>query len=292
MHLSGKMMRPRSTFVTNNDAGIPPADSGVDAHQHFWHFTAEDYAWIAPDQAVLRRDFLPEDLAVELDRSGLRRSVAVQVRQNMEETNWLLELADRYPRIAAVIGWIDLRNPRVEQDLERLRGRTRLRGLRHLIQDEPDPLYMLQPDFVRGIGLLSRYGLTYDLLVYSRHLETAVDFVRMFPDLPIVLDHLGKPRIRDGEFDSWRKAIRLLASHENLCCKVSGMVTEAAPGRWKPGDFRPYIEAAIEAFGLERVMFGSDWPVCLLEAKYHEVRDIAGSVVDGFSTSEREAFFG
>lgn len=264
----------------------------IDAHQHFWRYSAADYPWIGAGMECLARDFLPADLAPLAAAAGVAGTVAVQARQSLAESRWLLQLADRYPFIRGVVGWVDLRSDRVADDLAALAPHERFVGVRHVVQDEPDPRFLVGEAFVRGVRELGRFGLTYDLLVYPRQLPAAVDLAGLLPEQPFVLDHVAKPAIKAGEIDGWRRDIRLLASRPNVCCKVSGLVTEAAWRRWQRADFTPYLETVLEAFGPERLMFGSDWPVCLLSADYREVVGIVEDLFARLSGHERAAVWG
>lgn len=263
----------------------------IDAHQHFWHYAADQYPWI-PADSPLQRDWLPADLATLQDPLGFRGSIAVQARQTTQETEWLLQLAAEDPRLLGVVGWVDLRNEAVGDDLRQFAQDPHFVGVRHVVQDEPDEDFLLRPDFLRGIGRLQEHGLTYDLLIYPHQLAAATGLVTRFPDQRFVLDHLAKPAIRDREFDQWATQIRMLAKHVNVWCKVSGLVTEADPARLQPEDLRPYFDLAIEAFGPERLMFGSDWPVCLLAADYPRVVELAEACTTTLDPAARDAFFG
>jgi L-fuconolactonase len=242
----------------------------LDAHQHFWRYSPERYPWI-PKGSALAQDWLPSDLAQLQTPLGLDGSIAVQAQQTIAETEWLLSLADQDPRVRGVVGWVDLQQDRVEDDLARLATHPRLVGVRHVVQDEPDDQFLLRPAFQRGIGRLRAFRLRYDILIYPRQLPAAIQLVRAFPEQPFVLDHIAKPFIRAGTLSPWREQIRELAVHPNVLCKVSGMVTEADHQNWKPDDFAPYLDVVFEAFGSQRLMFGSDWPVCLLAGSYGRV---------------------
>ena len=220
------------------------------------------------EMAALKHDFLPQDLKPLLDRVEFDGCVAVQARQSLEETRWLLELAEQNDFVRGVVGWADLCSPELESQLEPLAKRPKLVGVRHMVQDEPDDAFMLRPDFRRGIALLAEFGLTYDVLIHPRHLPAAMKLVAEFPVQPFVLDHIAKPAIAEGKLSPWAADLRELAELPNICCKVSGMVTEARWDKWQPADFRPYLEVVFEAFGVERLMIGSDWPVCTLAADY------------------------
>jgi L-fuconolactonase len=248
----------------------------LDSHQHFWVYDEGNYPWI-PRATPLHRDWLPADLDPLLRASGFGGSIAVQARSTLEESHWLLTLADHAPLIKGVVGWVDLQHERVEEQLAMLAEHPRFVGVRHVLQDEDDRS-MLRPAFVRGIGKLAQFNLTYDLLIYPRHLPAAIELVAKFPRQPFVLDHIAKPPIRAGTLSPWREQIKELASAGNVFCKLSGMITEADHRHWRADDLQPFMETVFEFFGANRLMFGSDWPVCLLAGSYERVV----SVVDGF----------
>ena len=264
----------------------------IDAHQHFWRYDRREYGWIDDSMVALRRDFLPADLKPELQRSGFQGCVAVQARQTLHETRWLLELAERAPFLLGVVGWVDLRSPRLRFELKSFAGNSKLVGVRHVVQSEPDERFLLQPDFLRGIAMLEEFDLSYDILIYSRHLPVTAEFVARFPRQRFVLDHLAKPPIKSGDFDSWARGIRGLASFPNLFCKVSGLVTEADWRAWKPEDMRPYLDVAFECFGPSRLMIGSDWPVCTVAAPYSRVMDVVKNYISKYAVEERNAVLG
>lgn len=264
----------------------------IDAHQHFWHYDPAAYGWIDDRMAVLKRDLLPDDLKPLLDRSGIDGTVVVQARQSLHETDWLLELAQKYAFIRGVVGWIDLQAPDVRAQLERYAQQPKLRGIRHIVQDEPDDRFMLRPAFLHGLGLLAEFNLTYDLLLFPRHLPVAVDVVKQFPQQRFVLDHLAKPAINAHAIAPWDADIRALARFDNVMCKVSGMVTEAAWNQWRLDDFKRYLDIVFECFGPERLMFGSDWPVCTLSGSYAEVVLIIQDYVRGLSLDMQDRIFG
>jgi L-fuconolactonase len=268
----------------------------IDSHQHFWRYSKDEYPWIGPGMERLARDFLPADLAAVAAPEGIGGSVAVQARQSLEESRWLLELAAVHPFIRGVVGWVDLRSQRVADDLAALAQDAKFVGVRHVVQDEPDPRFLLGEQFVRGVRALHAYGLTYDLLLYPQQLPAAVELVAMLPEQPFVLDHLAKPRITQGAtgdgFAGWRRDIESLATHDNVCCKLSGMVTEAAWRNWKQADFAPYLDVALAAFGPERLMFGSDWPVCLVSGDYCAVAGIVRDFIAKLSDAEQRQILG
>ena len=263
----------------------------VDAHQHFWHYDPAAYGWIDETMPALKRDFMPEDLKREMERAGVDRSIAVQARQTLEETRWLLALADTHPFIAGVVGWVDLQSPEVDAQLEELASHPRLIGVRHVVQAEPDG-FLGSDAFRRGILRLDRYGLTYDILVYARQLPQVVEFVRAFPDQKFVLDHLAKPDVKGAGLAGWRQQIEALAAFPQVWCKLSGLVTEADWGSWTAEQLRPYIETALECFGPERLMIGSDWPVCTLASPYSRTMAIVEDAIGGFSSRERASVLG
>jgi L-fuconolactonase len=263
----------------------------IDSHQHFWRYSAEEYPWMKPEWPI-RRDYLPADLEPELKASGLDGCVAVQARQSLEETRWLLELAERSAIVKGVVGWVDLRSANVRAELEEFVSRPKFVGVRHVVQDEPDDRFMLREDFQRGIGQLHAFGLTYDILIYPRQLPAAVELVRRFPEQRFVLDHLAKPLIGDGVLSPWRDQLRELAALPNVMCKVSGMVTEARWNEWRAEDFRPYLDATFEAFGVERLMYGSDWPVALLAASYEQVFGLVRDYVVALGAEAEGKVFG
>ncbi len=263
----------------------------IDAHQHFWRYEPGEYGWISEEMDVLRRDFLPEHLVPELHRAGVDVTIAVQARQSLEETRFLLDLASASARIAGVVGWVDLCSDDVERELEEFAGR--LVGVRHVLQDEPDDAFCLRADFQRGLGRLCAHGLTYDLLLHPRHLAPALELVTRHPEQAFVLDHLAKPDVAHGKLDPWARDLRALAACDNVCCKLSGLVTEARWNAWEPDDFRPFLEVALEAFGTERLLFGSDWPVCLLAAPdYATVLGLVDDFARPLGEDERAALFG
>jgi L-fuconolactonase len=263
----------------------------IDAHQHFWRYDPAEYGWIDESMTALKRDFSPADLKQEMGRAGVDRSIAVQVRQTLDETRWLLGLAEAHPFIAGVVGWVDLQSPDVDVQLEELAAHPRLLGVRHIVQAEP-PGFLSSAGFRRGVARLDRYGLTYDVLVYARQLPEVAEFVRAFPDQRFVLDHLGKPDVRGAGFQAWRPHFEELAAFPHVWCKLSGLVTEADWDAWTPEQLRPYIEIALECFGPERLMVGSDWPVCTLASPYRRTMEIVEDALGSCSSKERASVLG
>ena len=259
----------------------------IDAHHHLWKYKLKEYGWMDDSMSVLKQDYLPEDLELELQHAGISGTVVVQARQNLEETRWLLDLADKYSFIKGVVGWLDLCSPDLEQELKEFATHLKLVGVRHVIHDEADDDFMLQPDFINGISQLEAYDLCYDLLLLPKHLEHSVKLVESFPRQHFVLDHLGKPHIKTGKIESWKNDIKLLAGHSNVWCKLSGMVSEADMGNWTYEDLVPYMQVVLEAFGKERIMLGSDWPVCRLAGEYPEVMKIVPKFIANMNETDR-----
>ena len=264
----------------------------IDSHHHLWRYDKDSYAWIGENMGVLRRDFLPEELGRELAECGIRGSVAVQARQTCSETDWLLDRAEEFDFIRGVVGWAPIASPDFPERLAQLKHRKKLKGLRHVIQDEPDDQFILRDDFNAGIKLLKDYPLVYDILIFERQLPEAVSFVDRHPAQIFVLDHIGKPRIRDGQIEPWRRNLRELARRENVYCKLSGVVTEADWGNWRLEDLEPYLEAALESFGPRRLMAGSDWPVCLLAATPKRWFSTLARSLQSLSLSEQDLILG
>jgi L-fuconolactonase len=265
----------------------------IDAHQHFWRYSPQTHGWIDDNMAVLKRDFLPEHLAPLLHERTYDGCVAVQAEQAVSETRWLLSLADQNPFIKGVVGWVDLRAPDVATVLAELARHPRFRGVRHIVQGEPDDRFMLGPEFQRGIAALAPFGLTYDILIYPRQLPAAIELVKRFPQQPFVLDHIAKPDMKAGTREPWGTQIKqLAAAHPGLTCKLSGLVTEADWASWKLSDIHPFLDVVLEAFGTERLMIGSDWPVCTLAADYHRAMGLVEEYLARVPPAAREAILG
>ena len=264
----------------------------IDSHQHFWIYDPNQYPWMTDELSAIRSNHLPEHLQVEFDRLGIDGSVAVQARQSLDESRWLLKMADESCLIKGVVGWVDLRSEHVEDQLAEFAEHPKFVGVRHVVQDEPDENFMLLPEFIRGISKLKSYDLSYDILVFPNQLPAAIELVKQFPDQPFVLDHIAKPLIKDKGISTWNEHIRELAQFSNLNCKVSGMITEANWTAWKTSDFTPYLDVVFEAFGEDRLMYGSDWPVCKLAGSYRQVYDLTDNYFSQFSPLAKEKFFG
>jgi L-fuconolactonase len=261
----------------------------IDAHQHFWKYNDRDYVWMSTAMGKLRHDHLPTDLLPLMKSAEVSGTIAVQARQMIEETAWLLQLAGEHSFIRGVVGWLDLCSERVAEQLEQFAQHKKLRGVRHVVHDEPADDFMLRPDFLRGISQLEKFGLTYDLLLFPRHLPIACDVVHKFPHQLFVLDHIAKPGVKKDAMEAWARDLKKLAAFPNVFCKISGLVTEAQWDGWQAKDFEPYIDVVLNAFGAPRLMIGSDWPVCTLAADYISVIDLEAGYISRLSKDEQEA---
>lgn len=266
----------------------------VDAHQHFWQRSQPfDYRWLdAPQLAPICRDFLPEDLLPHLRATGVERTVFVQTQHNLAENRWVLGLAAQHEFIAGVVGWVDLASPACEEQLAEFVEQPKFVGVRHVVQDEPDDDFIVRPEVLRGLRVLEKQRVPFDLLFYVKHLRHAATVARHVPELPLVIDHLAKPRVREHVLVDWLPHLRAAAACPNVFCKLSGLVTEAAWHDWTVADLQPYVDAALECFSPQRLMFGSDWPVCELSASYEEVHAAMGEALATLSPGERESIFG
>lgn len=263
----------------------------IDTHHHLWNFNAYQYGWMDGSMSVLKRDYLPGDLEKELSNTPVTGTVVVQARQIIEETRWLLELADKHSFIMGVVGWVDLCSPDLREQLEEFAGHSKLVGVRHVIHDEPDDDFMLRNDFLKGIEMLRDFNLTYDLLLFPRHLQRAIKLAGMFPEQRFVLDHISKPLIKKGILQPWEDDIRSLSMQPNVWCKISGMVTEADHSGWRYEDFVPYMSVVMKEFGNERIMLGSDWPVCRLAGEYDEVMSIPLEFINELNEEAKDRIY-
>ncbi len=264
----------------------------IDAHQHFWIYSKEEYGWMNDQMSIIRQDFLPADLEKEQQKIGFDGSVAVQARQSLAENDFLLALAEQNDRVKGVVGWVDLCSELVAEELEQYAQHPKFVGLRHIVQDEAVDEFLLGKDFLRGIHLLSTYGMTYDILTFPKQLPATLKFVPKFPNQKFVLDHISKPFIKDGIIDPWKQQIQELARYDNLWCKLSGILTEADWLSWKATDFSPYLEVVLEAFGTDRLMIGSDWPVCRLAGEYEAAMRLVIDYIHELSEDEQAAILG
>lgn len=264
----------------------------IDSHNHFWKYNPVRDSWITAEMSVIQRDFLPDDFWPVLQQNNFDGSVVVQSDQSEEENSFQLKNADENSFIKGIVGWVDLQHEDVESKLERYRSFKKMKGFRHVLQGEADRALMLKPAFKRGIGLLSKYGFTYDILIFPDQLKYTTELVREFPDQKFVIDHIAKPAIKKGEIKEWKKDIEAVAQYENVYCKISGMVTEADWKKWKYADIKPCIDTVVEYFGTKRIMYGSDWPVCLVSSGYDEMLGIVKKYFSSFSINEQKLFFG
>ncbi|WP_299547224.1 amidohydrolase family protein [Seonamhaeicola sp.] len=264
----------------------------IDSHQHFWNYEPKKHEWIDDSMKVIRRDFSPEDLKQVYQDNNVDGCVAVQADQTLEETNFLIQLSEDYDFIKGVVGWVDLRSYAVEEDLERYTHFKSVKGFRHVVQGEPDHNFVLRPDFTKGIFALHRYNFTYDILVFPHQLGAVLELVRRFGNQKFVIDHIAKPYIKDGFIDGWALLMKEIAKQENVYCKLSGMITEADFNTWTPEQIRPYMDVVLEAFGTDRIMFGSDWPVCLVAGNYSKVKQLTTDFIAGLSPDEQARIMG
>jgi len=260
----------------------------IDTHHHLWNYNSSDFGWIDDDMAMIRRSFLPYDLVSTLTETEVKKVITVQARQSLEETDWLLYLASQYTIMAGVVGWLPLADFNIPKILEIYSENKWLKGVRHVVQGEPDPEFILGEDFNRGISLLKQYDLVYDILIFQNQLPETIRFVDKHPGQRFVLDHIAKPRIRTRELKPWADNIRELARRENVSCKISGMVTEANYGNWSEEQLMPYFDVVTEGFGPSRLMFGSDWPVCLVATTYQNWTDLVKRVISKFNPLDQD----
>ena len=270
----------------------PPSTAIIDAHHHFWMYTKKDYGWISEKMTAIQRDFLPVHLAETLKEAGVNGAVSVQARQNLLETRFLLKHAGENEFLRGVVGWVPLVEAGVGKAIEEFAGQAKLKSMRHVLHDEADDNYMLREDFNRGIAQLKAFKLRYDILIFEKHLPQTIKFVDRHPDQTFILDHIGKPKIKAHVMEPWKQKLIELAKRPNVYCKLSGMVTEADHENWTPADLQPYIDTVLSAFGPKRLMYGSDWPVCLLASPYKRWFDTLSAAISKLSDSERARILG
>jgi L-fuconolactonase len=265
----------------------------IDAHQHFWQRDLFAYDWLqAPTLARINRDYLPRDLQPLMQQLGVQKSIFVQTQHSTAENDWVLRLAEQHDFIVGVVGWVDLRSPDCEEQVLRYKDNPKFVGVRHVVQDEPDDDFVVHRDTLRGLAVLEKHHVPFDMLFYVKHLHHAAFLAEKFPALTLVLNHLSKPVIKEQRFDPWREHFRRAATYPNVVCKISGMVTEADWQRWRTDDLRPYVQEALQAFGPHRLLFGSDWPVCELAATYDQVYHAAQHCLGNLSATDFQAIFG
>ncbi len=263
----------------------------LDAHQHFWNYDPITFDWIDDSMTTIRNDYLPDDLLIHLQKNQLDGCITIQCNHSESETDQLLKYAEQNIFVKGVVGWTDLKADDLEDKLVQISKNPFYKGVRHVVQGEGEG-FLLDQKFIEGVRLLKKYNLTYDILVYQNQLKEVLEFVKQCPDQPFVIDHLAKPKIKDGEISAWQKDIQEVAKFDNVHCKISGMVTEANWELWKPEDLYPYIDVVIDAFGVDRVMYGSDWPVCQVAASYDQVIDVVENYTSDFSDEEKSKIFG
>ena len=260
----------------------------IDTHHHFWKYSAAEYGWINDEMKTIRRDFLPADLKKTLDDAGVSGAVSVQARTTVEESDWLLSMAEKHDFLRGVVGWVPLTESDVEKHLERLPQHKKFKGVRHVIQGEPDDNYILRPDFNAGVKKLLKYKLRYDILIFERHLKPSIRFVDQHPNQMFILDHVAKPKIKERILSPWREDMIALGKRPNVYCKLSGMITEADWKKWSSADLAPYLDTALQAFGPKRLLFGSDWPVMLVAGQYKPWVELIKQTIKRYSTAEQE----
>lgn len=264
----------------------------IDSHQHFWQYEPVKHSWIDDEMAVIRRDFLPSDLQKVYQENGIEGCVAVQADQTLAETDFLIDLASKNDFIKGIVGWVDLRSNAVEADLEKYSHHQKVKGFRHVVQGEADHNFLLRPNFLNGISALEKHNFTYDILIFPHQLGATLEFVKKFPNIKFVIDHIAKPYIKDGFFDGWANQMKAIAKQENVYCKVSGMITEADYKTWTQAQLHPYLDLVFNAFGTNRILFGSDWPVCLVAGNYQQVKNIVTNYIADFSADEKANIMG
>ncbi len=264
----------------------------IDSHQHFWNYEPEKHLWIDDEMSVIKRDFLSDDLQKVFAENGVDACVAVQADQTTEETNFLISIAENNNFIKGVVGWVNLRSESIEEDLLKYKKYDVVKGFRHVVQGEQDHNFMLRPEFLRGIELLGKYDLCYDILIFPHQLGAALELVKKFPNQKFVIDHIAKPYIKDGFFEGWAVMMREIAKHQNVYCKISGMITEAGYKTWTTEQVHPYMKLVLESFGAARVMYGSDWPVCLVAGNYSMVKALVTDFISDLSQEQQNAIMG
>lgn len=264
----------------------------IDSHQHFWIYETQKHAWIDDEMKAIRKDFLPENLKSIYQENGIDGCVAVEADQTEAETNFLLDLADKNDFIKGVVGWLDLRASNIESVLEKYSRFPKLKGLRHVVQAEADHNFMLRPAFLNGIAALEKHNLTYDILIFPHQLGAALELVRRFPNQKFIIDHIAKPYIKDGFYDGWATLMKAISSYPNVYCKLSGMITEADYNHWTPEQIEPYMQLVLDTFGANRILFGSDWPVCLVAGNYTKTKELVTNFIAKLNLEDQAAIMG
>lgn len=264
----------------------------IDSHQHFWIYNKDKHSWLDDSMSTIRKDFLPEDLKEVYKENNIEGCVAVEANQDGKETDFLLNLSKKNDFIKGIVGWVDLRSENIDELLSVYSCEKKLKGFRHVVQAEPDPNFLLRPNFIRGISKLDTYNYTYDILIFPHQLAATLEFVKKFPNQKFVIDHIAKPYIKDGFFEGWAVLMKEIAKCENVYCKLSGMVTEADYKKWTVEQIEPYMNLVLDSFGADRILFGSDWPVCLVAGKYSEIKKLTTDFISKCSFEEQKNIMG
>ena len=264
----------------------------IDSHQHFWKYEPVKHNWIDDSMAVIRKDFMPSDLQKVYAENEIDGCIAVQADQTLEETDFLLKLSAKNDFIKGIVGWVDFRAENIDDVLKHYSQFEKIKGFRHVVQGEADPNFLLRPNFLRGISKLEKYNFTYDILIFPHQLGATLEFVKKFPNQKFVIDHIAKPYIKDGFFDGWAALMTEIGKQKNVYCKLSGMITEADFDQWTPQQIEPYMNLVLNAFGAEKIMFGSDWPVCLVAGNYNKVKEIVINFIVKLSSKEQASIMG
>jgi L-fuconolactonase len=264
----------------------------IDSHQHFWQYEPAKHEWIDDTMAVIRSDFMPDDLQKIYQENGIDGCVAVQADQTLVETDFLLELSKENDFIKGIVGWVDLRAQNIEEVLNHYSQFEKIKGFRHVVQGEPDHNFLMRPNFLRGIKALEKYNFTYDILIFPHQLGATLELVKRFPNQRFVIDHIAKPYIKDGFYEGWANLMLAVGQQKNVYCKLSGMITEADYQSWTPQQIKPYMELVLRAFGSDRIMFGSDWPVCLVAGNYKTVKQLITDFVANLTPKEQDSIMG
>jgi L-fuconolactonase len=264
----------------------------IDSHQHFWVYEPEKHAWIDDEMKVIRKNFLPEDLKKLYQENGIDGCVAVQADQTLSETDFLLDLAEKNDFIKGIVGWVELRASNIESVLEKYSRFPKLKGFRHVVQGEPDHNFVLRPDFLNGIAALEKYNFTYDILIFPHQLGAALELVKRFPKQKFVIDHIAKPYIKNRFYDGWAILMKAISEYPNVYCKLSGMTTEADYNSWTPQQIEPYMQLVLDSFGAKRILFGSDWPVCLVAGNYTKTKELVTHFIAKLSMEDQAAIMG
>ena len=264
----------------------------IDSHQHFWKYKPSKHKWIDDSMSLIRKDFMPSDLKKVYDKNKIDGCIAIQADQTLKETNFLLDLSKENTFIKGIVGWVDLRASNIDNTLEYYSKYKKIKGFRHVVQDEADHNFLLRPEFLRGISYLEKYNYVYEILIFPHQLETTLEFVKKFPNNKFIIDHIAKPYIKNGLYDEWARLMSEISKCENVFCKMSGMITEADYNLWTPEQITPYMDLVLTSFGSKRILFGSDWPVCLVAGSYKKVKELVTNFISKLSENEKTNIMG